>query len=488
MAKAVNLVADVVVVGAGPNGLAAAIEMVRAGHATALLEMAPTVGGACRSAELTLRGFVHDVCSAVFPLGSASPFLSTLPLAGHGLEWIHPPVPLAHPLDDGTAVVLDRSLERTAADLGPDRDAWLELMEPLAASARRILPDILAPLRFPDHPILLAKFGRWAIRSARGLADRFFQGTRARALMAGLCAHSFLPMEQAPSAAFGLLLGMLGHAAGWPIVRGGSQRLADAMAGCFRSLGGQVLTGVPVRSLSDLPAVRAVLMDVSPPSLSRIGGWWLPRLYRRQLATYRYGPGVFKIDWALDGPIPWRADACRRAGTVHLGGTFDQVADGERAVARGEHPEEPFVLLAQQSLFDPSRAPTGRHTGWAYCHVPNGSREDMTERIERQVERFAPGFHKIILARHTRTAAQLERYNPNCVGGDINGGLADIRQLFIRPAVRRNLYGTPIEGLYLCSAATPPGGGVHGMCGYHAAQEAIRQMRRAPRQEAAVRV
>jgi phytoene dehydrogenase-like protein len=321
----------------------------------------------------------------------------------------------------------------------------------------------------------MARFARRAMYSARSLADRTFRGARAKALFAGMCAHSFLSLEQVPSAAFGLMLGMLGHALGWPIPRGGAQRVTDALASYFRACGGRTFTSHNVRTLSDLPAARTVLMDVSPRGLARIGGGWLPRLYRRQLEAYRYGPGVFKIDWALDAPIPWRAEACRRAGTVHVGGTFDEIAAGERAVSQGEHPEEPFVLVAQQSLFDPTRAPTDKHTGWAYCHVPNGSKVDMTERIERQVERFAPSFRKIILARHTRTAAQMEVYNPNFVGGDVNGGLADIRQMFTRPVVRHDLYGTPLEGLFICSAATPPGGGVHGMCGYNAARVAIRQ-------------
>lgn len=449
--------------------------MARAGYDTALVELASTVGGGCRSAELTLPGFVHDTCAAIFPLGIGSPFFSQLPLREHGLEWIQPPIPLAHPLDDGTAVALHSSIAETSRDLGPDADAWRDLMEPLAQHWSKLLRDILAPFDFPHHPILMARFARCAICSARGLADRAFRGVRAKALFAGLCGHSFLPLEQRPSAAFGLLLGMLGHAVGWPIPRGGAQRLTDALASCFRACGGRVFTDYHVRSLSDLPAARSVLMDVSPRSLARIGGWWLPRLYRRQLEAYRYGPGVFKIDWALDAPIPWRAEVCRRAGTVHVGGTFDEIAAAERAVAQGEHPENPFVLVAQQSLFDPARAPADKHTGWAYCHVPNGSKIDMTERIERQIERFAPGFRKIILARHTRSARQMQVHNPNFVGGDINGGLACLRQVLTRPVVRHDPYATPLEGLFICSAATPPGGGVHGMCGYHAAQAAIRQ-------------
>ncbi len=472
------------IVGAGPNGLAAGIEMARAGFHAAIFEAAATIGGGARSASLTLPGFVHDACSAVYPLAVASPMLSQLPLAGHGLEWTFPPAPLAHPLDDGTAVMLESRIDDTARGLGGDRHAYIDLFEPLVRDYQLILEDILGPIRFPRHPIATTRFARRAVASARRLADHFFEGDRARALLAGLAAHSFLPLEKAPSAAFGLVLGMLGHAVGWPIVRGGSQRLIDAMASYFQAYGGQIYTDVHIRSLRNLPVVQAVLMDVSPRQMARIGGIWLPRLYRRQCRAYRYGPGVFKIDWALDGPIPWKAPECARAGTVHLGGTFDQVADAEAAVARGEHPDRPFVLLAQQSLFDATRAPAGKHTGWAYCHVPNGSKVDMAERIERQVERFAPGFRGTILGRHTRTAVEMERYNPNFVGGDINGGLGDFRQLLMRPAVRHDPYATPIEGLFLCSASTPPGGGVHGMCGYHAARQAVDLLARAARRPA----
>jgi phytoene dehydrogenase-like protein len=466
---------EAVVVGAGPNGLAAAIALAQAGRSVAVFEAAETVGGGCRSAELTLPGFVHDVCSAIHPLGVGSPFFRTLPLAEYGVEWLHPDVPLAHPLDDGTAVVLERSVEATAAGLGRDGAAYQRLMAPLVADTNKILADLLGPLPLPPrHPIALTRFGLAAIRSARGLVDSHFEGLRARALFAGVAAHSFLPLEQSPSAAFGLMLGLLGHAVGWPLPRGGSQRIVDALAANLRSLGGEIVTAEPVVSIDQLPPAHAVLLDVAPRQALKLAGPRLPFLYRRQLDRFRYGPGVFKVDLALDGPVPWRADACRRAGTVHVGGTFEEIAAAERAVWRGEHPQRPFVLVAQQSLFDSTRAPEGRHTVWAYCHVPNGSGVDMSQHIEAQIERFAPGFRDRILARSGMSAAEMQVYNANYVGGDINGGLQDLWQLFTRPAFRLIPYRTPVEGLYICSASTPPGGGVHGMCGYHAAKTALR--------------
>jgi len=475
---------DAVVVGAGPNGLAAAIVLARAGCAVLVVEAGESVGGGTRSAALTLPGFVHDVCSAIHPLGAGSPLFQTFPLDRFGLEWIQPPVPLAHPLDDGTAVLLERTVEATAAGLGPDASAYRRLMAPLVADADRILRFILGPFRIPRHPLALARFGLTALRSAVGLASEQFEGERARALLAGLAAHSMLPLERSPSAAVGLVLAMLGHTAGWPLPRGGSQHIADALAAYVRSLGGEIVTGRPVRALDELPPCRAVLLDLTPRQVLAIAGQRFPAGYRRWLERYRYGPGVYKMDWALAGPIPWRAPECQRAATVHLGGTLDEIAAAERAVAAGRHPERPFVILAQPSLFDTSRAPAGRHTAWAYCHVPNGSRVDMTERIEAQVERFAPGFRDLILARSVARPADLEQYNPNYVGGDINGGLQDLRQLFTRPAPRLNPYTTPDPRLYICSASTPPGGGVHGMCGYWAARAALRRVLRVPRRRA----
>jgi phytoene dehydrogenase-like protein len=464
---------DAVVVGSGPNGLAAAVELARNGCSVIVLEAEDTVGGGARSAELTLPGFVHDVGSAIHPLGYASPFFSTLPLEDHGLEWVHPPAPLAHPFDDGTATVLERSVEETGRTLGSDAEAYQRLMQPIARDFDRIVGSLLGPPRLPRHPVALAGFGLRALRSARGLAEGLFRGEKAKGLFAGNAAHSFLPMEQAPSASFGLVLSAVGHAAGWPFPKGGSQKIADALVSYLRSMGGEVYTGVRVGSIEEVPRTRTVLFDVTPRQLLKIAGEHFTGRYRRALEHYRYGPGVFKVDFALDGPIPWRAEECLRAGTVHIGGTLDEISAGEAAVSRGEHPEHPFVLLAQQSLFDASRAPEGKHTVWAYCHVPNGSTIDMTERIEAQIERFAPGFRDRILAKSTMGPADLQRINANHVGGDINGGIMDFRQLFTRPTARLTPYSTPAKGLYICSSSTPPGGGVHGMCGYFAARAAL---------------
>jgi phytoene dehydrogenase-like protein len=467
---------DAVVVGSGPNGLAAAIALARAGRAVLVVEAAETVGGGSRSAPLTLPGFIHDVCSAIHPMAVASPFFLTLPLQEHGLEWIHPPVPLAHPLDGGSAALLERSVDTTAQALGPDAGAYQWLMGPLVANAAHLFRDLLGPFGLPRHPFLALRFAWRALRSARGLAERYFRTEPARALIAGLAGHAILPLEKMPAAAITLMLGVAGHAVGWPMPRGGAQRLADALASYFRSLGGDIVTGQCVRSVDELPGARAILLDVSPRQMLALAGHRLPARYCRRLGRYRMGMGVFKLDWALSGPIPWHADACRRAGTVHLGGTLNEIADAERQTWNGEHPLKPFVLLAQPSLFDTSRAPEGRHTGWAYCHVPNGSIVDMTERIENQVERFAPGFRDLILARHRMNTADLERYNANYVGGDIIGGMADLRQVFARPVASLNPYATPVRGLFLCSASTPPGGGVHGMCGWFAAQAALRSL------------
>jgi phytoene dehydrogenase-like protein len=464
---------DAVVVGSGPNGLAAAVELARNGRSVIVLEAEDTVGGGARSAELTQPGFVHDVGSAIHPLGYASPFFSTLPLEEHGLEWVHPPAPLAHPFDDGTATVLERSVEETGWTLGSDAEAYQRLMQPIARDFDRIVGSLLGPPRFPRHPLALAGFGLRALRSARGLAEDLFGGEKAKGFFAGNAAHSFLPMEQAPSASFGLVLLAVGHAAGWPFPKGGSQMIADALVSYLRSLGGEVYTGVRVGSIEEVPRTRTVLFDVTPRQLLKIAGAHFTGRYRRALERYRYGPGVFKVDFALNNPIPWRAEECLRAGTVHIGGTLDEISLGEAAVSRGEHPERPFVLLAQQSLFDASRAPEGKHTVWAYCHVPNGSAFDMTGRIEAQIERFAPGFKDRILAKSTMGPADLQRANANHVGGDINGGIMDFRQLFTRPTARLTPYSTPAKGLYICSSSTPPGGGVHGMCGYSAARAAL---------------
>jgi phytoene dehydrogenase-like protein len=462
---------DAIIIGSGPNGLAAAITLARAGLAVLVLEAEETLGGGLRSAELTLPGFVHDVCSAVHPLAIASPFFCTLPLAEYGLDWVHSPVPLAHPLDDGTAVVLERDVEATSMRLATDRKAYSKLMASLVRDWHQLRFDLLRPPHAPRYPISLARFGWRALRSALGMAKGYFGGVRAQALFGGLAAHSMLPLEQVPSAAFGLILGITGHAVGWPMPRGGARNIAKALAAYFYSIGGEIQTGVRVRSLDELPPVRTILCDLTPRQLLSVAGNRLSPGYRRQLEGYGYGFGVFKMDWAIDGPIPWRASECFQAATVHLGGTLEEIAASERTCGKGEIATKPFVLLAQQSLFDGTRVPEGKHCVWAYCHVPNGSPFNMTALIEAQIERFAPGFRERIIARSTMAPRELERHNANLVGGDINGGAASLRQLFLRPTIR--LYRTPARGLYLCSSSTPPGGGVHGMCGYFAARAAL---------------
>jgi phytoene dehydrogenase-like protein len=466
---------DAVVVGSGPNGLAAAIRLAQAGLSVLVVEANETIGGGTRSAELTLPGYVHDVCSAVYPLGLGSPFFRQLPLQKYGLSWVQPELPLAHPLDNGQAAVLRRSVTDTAAELGEDRSSYEALLNPLVSNWEALAGEFLRPLlHLPRHPLLLLRFGLRALESASGLANSHFRGEEARALFAGLAAHSFLPLEQRPSAAFGLVLGMMGHAVGWPLVHGGSQHLADALAAHLRFLGGEIATHVRVESLDQLPLARATLLDVTPLQLLLIAGHKLPDSYRRRLGNYRYGPGVFKADYALSRPIPWKAEDCSRAGTVHVGGSLQDVAAAEREVAQGKPPQRPFVLVVQPSRFDSTRAPEGRHTAWAYCHVPNSSSFDMTERLENQIERFAPGFRDCILARHIMNCEKLEERNPNLVGGDISGGAMDLRQIVARPVLSPSPYRLPVPGLYLCSSSTPPGGGVHGMCGYYAAEAAIR--------------
>jgi phytoene dehydrogenase-like protein len=468
-------VRDAVVVGAGPNGLAAAVELARAGRSVLVVERRDRVGGGAATEELTLPGHRHDVCSAIHPLALGSPFLRSLPLADHGLEFAEPAVQAAHPLDGGRAVAVQRSVAATAAGLGGrDGDAYAGLVQPFADGWDELAGVVLGVPRPPRRPLLASRFGLAAVRSAEGLAGSRFRGEEARALLAGMAAHSMRPLDRSPTAAFALVLLSLAHAVGWPVARGGSQAIPDAMASLLRSLGGEIETGREVRSLADLPPSRAVLLDVTPRQLLAICGSDLPARYRAGLRRYRYGAGVFKVDYALSGPVPWTADACRRAGTVHLGGTLPEIAAAEAAVARGGHPDRPYVLVAQQSLVDPARAPAGGHTLWAYCHVPNGSPVDMTAAIERQIERFAPGFGDLVLARAARGPAAIERDNPNNVGGDINGGAADLRQILARPVVRLSPHTTPNPRLFVCSSSTPPGGGVHGMCGYHAARAALR--------------
>jgi phytoene dehydrogenase-like protein len=468
---------DAAVVGSGPNGLAAAIALARKGLTVLVVEGSDTLGGGARTLPLTLPGFAHDICSAVYPMAVSSPFFRELPLERHGLRWAHPPALLAHPLDNGTAGVLYQSVDETAAALGDDADAYRRLMGPLARAADDLLADMLGPFRLPRHPLTAFRFARAALRSGKGFAEAYFKTEKARALWAGSAAHAVIPLDQRPGAAIALMLTVAGHARGWPLVAGGAQNLSNALLSYFRSLGGEVEAGRWVKTVDDLPPAKAVVLDVTPRQLVAMAGHRLPDRYKRRLGKFRYGPGVFKVDWALAGPVPWTAPECRGAGTVHLGGTLDEVASSERAAFDGHHTDKPFVLYVQPGVCDPSRAPAGQHTGWAYCHVPNGSTEDMTERIEAQVERFAPGFRSLILARHTRGPAAMEAHNPNYVGGDIGGGVVDLGQLFTRPVARWDPYSTPDPGLFLCSSSTPPGGGVHGMCGYFAALSVLRRLK-----------
>lgn len=465
---------DAVVVGAGPNGLAAAVTLAQAGHSVLVREAAADVGGGTRTTELTLPGYHHDVCSAVHPLGAVSPFFRSLPLERYGLEWIHAPVMLAHPFDDGTAAELYRSLDETAASLGADGEAWRGATEPFVEQIDHLVADVLAPIRWPKHPLLMARFGLQGLRSTRAFVRRF-HGEHAAALFAGCAAHSMLPLHWTATASFGLVLAIVGHVAGWPIARGGSQAIARALAAHLRALGGVIETSAPVLDVDELPPARATLLDLTPRQVVAIAGHRLPARYRGQLERFEYGPGTFKVDWALAGPVPWTSPACARAMTVHLGGTYAEVAAAEAAPWNGAAPERPFTLFSQPSLFDPTRAPAGRHTAWGYCHVPHGSTDRMTDRIEAQVERFAPGFRDLILARHVLDPVALERHDANNVGGDINGGAEHLRQLLFRPVPRWDPYTTPVKGLYLCSASTPPGGAVHGMCGFHAATSALRR-------------
>jgi phytoene dehydrogenase-like protein len=468
---------EVIVVGSGPNGLAAAITMAREGYSVLVLEANDDYGGGMRTAELTLPGFRHDVCSAIHPLAVASPFLRNLRLEAHGLEWIVPPLPVAHPLDGGRVVALRHSVQATVEALGPDGEAYDDLLGPAVESAADLLALLLRPIRRAPFSRPAVRFAAAALRSAEGFCRRF-ETDDAKALFAGLAGHSVMPLESRSSAAAALLLALLGHAVGWPFPRGGAQRLAEAMAAHLRSLGGTIETGHRVRSLDDLPEASAVFLDLTPAQILRIASDRLPSSYRRQLRAFRYGPGVCKIDLALDGPVPWSNRLCRETATVHVGGSYAEIADAEARVWRGHHPERPFVLVAQNSLFDSTRAPAGKQVVWAYCHVPNGSTIDVSPRIEAQIERFAPGFRDRILARHVMLPAELERRNQNLVGGDINGGAQTLWQLVARPAPRWNPYTTPIRGLYVCSASTPPGGGVHGMCGHLAARSALAAMSR----------
>ena len=469
-----NLHGKACVVGSGPNGLAAAIVLTQAGLQVDVFEAEATPGGAVRTMELTLPGFRHDFGSAVYPLGAGAPFFSSLPLPDHGLEWIYSPAPLAHPLDDGTAIVLEHNLDEAANALGPDGKSWRNLVQPFVKQWDEFAPEVLRPVPMvPKHPFLMARFGMTAFLSAKAVASRF-RSERTRALFAGLAAHSFLALDEMLSGAFGMLMAIPAHAVGWPIPRGGAQAIPDALCSYLATFGGAVWTSRRVESLAALTDYEVILCDVTPRQLLKIGAQRLSQGYMHELERFRYGPGAFKVDYALSVPIPWKASECLRAATVHLGGTFEEIAASEKAVRSGKHADRPFVLLAQPSLFDPSRAPEGKHTAWAYCHVPNGSQVDMLERIENQIERFAPGFGEIVLARRAFSPANLESMDANLVGGDVGGGVMDLRQFVFRPTPR--LYATSAKDIYICSASTPPGGGVHGMCGYHAAQKALSRL------------
>lgn len=466
---------DAVVVGSGPNGLAAAITLQREGRSVLLIESKDTLGGGMRSAELTLPGYLHDICSAVHPMAMASPFFQSLPLYEHGLKFISPPVLAAHPFDNGQAAVLLHSLQKTADLLNEDKEGYLCIYKPLLHDWQDIAANILGPLRIPHHPVSLAKFGIKAFTSASSLANKF-HSTKARGLFAGVAAHSMQSLTKSPTAAIGLVLSAVGHMDGWPIPIGGSQSIANALESYFLSLGGKITTDFHIKSLKQLPPSNVVLLDITPRQLLEIAGDQFSSFYRWQLSRYRYGMGVFKIDWALNGPLPFTASECHEAGTIHLGGTLEEIVESEDAVSQGRHPQHPFVLLTQSSRFDPTRAPEGKHVAWAYCHVPHGSQIDMTTAIENQVERFAPGFRDLIMARHTMNTVAIETYNANYIGGDINGGSLDLRQLFFRPSLKFSPYRTSAKGVYICSSSTPPGGGVHGMCGYHAAQQALQDI------------
>ncbi|MFA5064848.1 MAG: NAD(P)/FAD-dependent oxidoreductase [Dehalococcoidia bacterium] len=466
---------QICVVGSGPNGLAAAIALAQAGLRVSVIEGNHSIGGGARSAELTLPGFIHDTGSAVHPMAAISPFFKSLRLSDHGLVWIQQPAALAHPMDDGSCALLQTSILDTSSTLGKDAPAYRHMIRPLFEEREILLPFLLGTMRRTQHLPSLARFGFNAMQSAFFLAHRF-QSERTRGFIAGLCAHAILPLDEWPGAAYGLALALAAHTAGWPIPREGSGSISAALASCLESAGGTVTTGKFVESRDDLPEEATVLWDVTPAQLLRIKGLNLPDGYRKSLGRYRYGPGIFKIDWALSEPIPWKARECRLAGTVHLGGTFDEIALSESCAWRCESAPKPFVLLVQPSLFDPSRAPAGKHTAWAYCHVANGFNGDMTDAIEAQVERFAPGFREIILARHTAGPADLEKDNPNLVGGDISGGAQTLWQIFARPTLQRDPYKIPGADMYLCSSSTPPGAGVHGMCGFHAAASCLKNM------------
>ncbi len=467
---------DAVIIGSGPNGLAAAITLTMADLSVLVFEAKETAGGGMRSAELTEPGFTHDICSAVHPLAADSPFLSRLPLDRHGLEWIYPPIPAAHPLESEETAFLKKDLYTTAESLDKDREPYIKIFKPLVEGWKKIAFDILGPAKIPYYLPEAIRFGMKAIQSAGSLSKRYFSQQKARALFAGMAAHSILPLEKKVTSAVALVLMIQGHIHGWPIPKVGSQSIANAMQSYLQSLGGKIQTEVEITDLGEIPSSKTLFFDLTPRQVLDICKDKLPHSYRRSLSKYRYGPGVFKIDWALSNPIPFKSEESREAGTIHVGGTLEEIAESEKQVWNGKTSKNPFIILSQPSIFDSTRAPDGKHTAWAYCHIPHGSDFDMTDIIENQIERFAPGFKDTIIARHAMPPKALERYNPNYIGGDINGGVQDLSQLFFRPVLSFSPYRMPLKGYYICSSSTPPGGGVHGMCGYHAACQALKDV------------
>ncbi|HSR17203.1 MAG TPA: NAD(P)/FAD-dependent oxidoreductase [Ignavibacteriaceae bacterium] len=467
---------DVAVVGSGPNGFAASIKMAQAGYRVKMFEDKNTVGGGMRSAQLTsLPGFIHDICSAIHPLGAGSPFFESLPLHQYGLEWKFPPIAAAHPFDNGHAAVLTNSIYESAESLGVDKNNYINIIKPLVDNWDFIKNDILGPLKIPSNPVKLGKFGFYAVKPAEKFINNYFSHEYAKSFFAGMAGHSIMSLDKLITSAIGLVLIILGHRIGWPVSKGGSQKIADALALYFQSLGGSIETNHKINSLNELRDFNIILFDITPKQLLKIMGDKFPACYKKQLEKYTYGPGIFKVDWALNASVPFKNKECTQAGTIHIGGDYKEIIQSEYEISNGIHPEKPFIIFTQQSLFDDTRSPEG-HTAWAYCHVPNNSTIDMTERIENQIERFAPGFKDLIINKHIMFPADYERYNSNYIGGDINGGMLNWRQLFTRPAIRLNPYSTPVRGAYICSSSTPPGGGVHGMCGYHAALKALKYL------------
>lgn len=466
---------DAVIIGSGPNGLSAGILLAQNGLSVKIIEAEKTIGGGTRTKELTEPGYLHDVCSAIHPTAAGSPFFNTLPLHKFGLEWIHPKYPVAHPLDDGEAVLISKSIQETIDRLGGDGKNYKDLFNTFVENWSDLSQEVFGSLRSTSHPFLMARFGWYAMYSAKLLGTSIFNTPEAKAYFAGLAAHSFLPLDKAFSASFGLVLGASVHSVGWPLAKGGSSSISDALASYFESLGGEIETERRVTDIRELPPAKAILFDLTPKQIVKIAASKLPAGYQNQLRSYTYGPGVFKIDYALSEPVPWLNEECKQAGTLHLGASFEELALSEKLIWENKHSEKPYVLIAQPSPFDATRAPSGKHVLWAYCHVPHGSTKDMTIELENQIERFAPGFRDIIIAKHTMNTADFERYNANYIGGDINGGAQFMKQILARPVLRWDPYKMPAKGLYICSSSTPPGGGVHGMSGYNAAKSALKK-------------